>query len=350
MATDQFNNLAGFNKPTSYPALTKPNQSNPVYPGIASTFSSFKKLFPTAPAKQTSNVSGYSQSGTDDVIEGTPEQYAEIIRQKAKEVGVSPSILSSLLKTESSFNPSAARVTPKESSYGMAQININAHPEVTREQAQDPAFAISFAAKRLKGMIDKYGLYEGIQAYNTPGAIGSAQLKQYADKILGQTNYGKEKTSPAIQMTPASQTTYPRLAPSNFQNLGKITTKWGEQTRYEKFHPGVDVANKKGTPIGSFVPGTVTKVITGKKHGQNGYGNQVEVTDQWGNKHRYSHLDQSFVKVGQKINKGQEIGTMGDTGSTYSPSGSGTGTHLDYRIVNSYNQYMNPYTYFKNIT
>ena len=35
-------------------------------------------------------------------------------------------------------------------------------------------------------MIDKYGLYEGVQAYNTPGAIGSQQLIKYADNILSK--------------------------------------------------------------------------------------------------------------------------------------------------------------------
>jgi len=35
----------------------------------------------------------------------------------------------------------------KEDSWGAAQINIPSHPEITREQAQDPTFAIPWAAK-----------------------------------------------------------------------------------------------------------------------------------------------------------------------------------------------------------
>jgi murein DD-endopeptidase MepM/ murein hydrolase activator NlpD len=153
-------------------------------------------------------------------------------------------------------------------------------------------------------------------------------------------------TSGASNSTPA---TLPTLD-SDFTKLGAMTTGWGDSTRYEKFHPAVDIANKPDTPIPTFAQGTVTAVETGKKQGDNGYGNTVIVTDAQGNKHRYSHLHQVYVKIGDQVGKGQEIATMGNSGSTYSPSGKGTGTHLDYRIVDARNKYVNPYNYFKKIT
>ena len=134
---------------------------------------------------------------------------------------------------------------------------------------------------------------------------------------------------------------------TNFNKIGAITTGYGDSTRYEKFHPAIDIANKIGTPVPSFVPGKVTEVVTGKKHGDKGYGNYVIVTDANGDKHRYSHLSQSFVRVGDSIGKGQQIGAIGDTGSTYSNSGKSTGAHLDYRIVDAYGKAVNPYNYLK---
>ena len=59
----------------------------------------------------------------------------------------------------------------------------------TKEVTEKTQVSIDFVAKRLKGMIDKYGLYEGVQAYNTPGAIGSQQLIKYADNILSKAGY-----------------------------------------------------------------------------------------------------------------------------------------------------------------
>ncbi len=134
----------------------------------------------------------------------------------------------------------------------------------------------------------------------------------------------------------------------NLGNIGKVTTPYGGKTAYEQFHGGVDVANKKGTPIPAFANGVVTAVVGGYKNGDNGYGNSVIVTDKNGDKHRYSHLHKSFVVPGQKVSKGQPLAQMGDSGSSYSPSG-GDSSHLDYRVVSAYGQMKNPLTYIKNI-
>lgn len=50
--------------------------------------------------------------------------------------------------------------------------------------------------------------------------------------------------------------------------LGAVTTPFGGQTSYESTHMGVDIANVSGTPIPSFVSGTIVKTVTGKKHGK----------------------------------------------------------------------------------
>lgn len=133
-------------------------------------------------------------------------------------------------------------------------------------------------------------------------------------------------------------------APKNIQGLGPVTTQYGGSTRYEKFHPGVDVANKTGTRIPSSVAGKVSKVVSGKRQGDKGFGNYVEIVDGKGNRHRYSHLNQSFVTVGQAIGAGQPLGAMGKTGSVYSQTG-GDPSHLDYRVWNMYNKNVNPMTF-----
>ena len=133
----------------------------------------------------------------------------------------------------------------------------------------------------------------------------------------------------------------------NLANLGKVTVPYGGQTKWEGFHPGVDIANAKGTPIPAPVSGTITNVVTGKKQGDNGYGNSVTVKDTGGNQHKLSHLDNVFVRPGDRVQAGRPTGTMGNSGSTYSQGGQGDGTHLDYRIVSAYGRYMNPMSYHK---
>ncbi len=123
--------------------------------------------------------------------------------------------------------------------------------------------------------------------------------------------------------------------------LGTVTSSYGSSTRAEKFHPGLDIAANIGTAIKSFTPGTVVEESTGKKQGDAGYGNYVIVKDPEGNLVRYSHLYGVYLPVGATVNKGQQIGTMGNSGQTYSTSG-GTGSHLDLRIKNLYGKYIDP--------
>lgn len=132
-------------------------------------------------------------------------------------------------------------------------------------------------------------------------------------------------------------------------SLGKVTTAPGSSTKFEKFHPGIDIANSMGTPIKSFTNGIVVALEQGKKQGDKGYGNYVIVKDRDGNLHRYSHMNKGYVKVGDAVLTGQEIGEIGNTGSTYSTSG-GDGSHLDYRVVSAYGKYKNPLTYVKNFS
>jgi len=145
---------------------------------------------------------------------------------------------------------------------------------------------------------------------------------------------------------------YPNLVGSVQGSLpglsGPVTTQYGGSTRYEKFHPGIDIAKPMGTPVGAFTPGTVTGVSMGKKQGDPGYGNYVVVTDQYGGQHRYSHLARTYVPIGTQVTKGMVLGTVGNTGQTYSPSGKGTGVHLDYRILDAYKKYINPSSYLAN--
>lgn len=133
-----------------------------------------------------------------------------------------------------------------------------------------------------------------------------------------------------------------------FTNLGKITADFGVPTRYEGAHQGIDIANKRGTPIKAPVTGSVVNVIDNRKPGENNFGNTLTIKDSQGNHHQFNHLHKIHVKPGQIVQKGSHIASMGDTGSAYSPSGNDA-SHLDYRIADSYGKYMNPLTYVKNL-
>lgn len=178
--------------------------------------------------------------------------------------------------------------------------------------------------------------------------VTGISVPQYARRVLALYDKysGGQPMNQSQTRGPAGQ--FPNIAEAMFRSTGKMTTHFGGSTRFEQHHPAVDLAAEPGKPIRAFTPGVVVAKDEGKKQGDKGYGNYVVVKDPYGNLHRYSHLQDSWVKVGQKVFTGDDLGSMGNSGSTYSTSG-GSGTHLDYRIADAAGKYINPMAYLNSI-
>ncbi len=86
-------------------------------------------------------------------------------------------------------------------------------------------------------------------------------------------------------------------------------------------HYGIDIAAKKGTKIKSAATGIVTMAEDDLYY----TGGTIIMDHGHGISTIYSHLENVIVKVGDKINQGDIIGTVGSTGRS-------TGPHLDFRI------------------
>ena len=86
-------------------------------------------------------------------------------------------------------------------------------------------------------------------------------------------------------------------------------------------HYGIDIAAKKGTEIKSSGTGVVTMAEDDLYY----TGGTVIMDHGHGISTIYSHLETVIVSVGDKINQGDIIGTVGSTGRS-------TGPHLDFRV------------------
>lgn len=90
-------------------------------------------------------------------------------------------------------------------------------------------------------------------------------------------------------------------------------------TGEKDFHEGIDIPAPEGTPIVSVSGGVVTYA------GWNdGYGNCVTVRDGQ-HLYLYAHLSRTDVVKGQTVQPGQQIGAVGNTGSS-------TGPHLHFGV------------------
>lgn len=98
------------------------------------------------------------------------------------------------------------------------------------------------------------------------------------------------------------------------------------------YHQGVDLSANAGTPIVASRGGTVTVASY-----SNGAGYYVTINHGDGFSSIYMHMSNYIVSSGQKVNQGQTIGYVGNTGIA-------TGYHLHFGIATG-GSYVNPCNY-----
>jgi len=92
--------------------------------------------------------------------------------------------------------------------------------------------------------------------------------------------------------------------------------------RFWSGHPAIDVSSWTGAPVKAADSGHVVLATTGWN---NGYGNHVIIDHGNGFVSLYAHLNSFYVRVGENVTRGQQIGTVGNTGNS-------TGPHLHLEI------------------
>ena len=102
------------------------------------------------------------------------------------------------------------------------------------------------------------------------------------------------------------------------QDAFQITSDFGSQyntigKKRNAPHNGIDILAPEGTPVLAIADGVVFRSRLNRKFGEeikikHAVGTQDEIRAQ------YTHLDARLVKVGEKVRRGQIIGTVGKTG------------------------------------
>lgn len=112
-----------------------------------------------------------------------------------------------------------------------------------------------------------------------------------------------------------------------------ISSYFGPRKKVDKtpgFHYGLDLAALSGTIVKSAIDGKVVEAGPAA-----GYGNTIVV--QHKNKKyktRYAHLNAIGVRVGQLVNRGQKIGTVGNTGLVRSSGKDPSHLHFEVMVGN----------------
>ncbi len=118
----------------------------------------------------------------------------------------------------------------------------------------------------------------------------------------------------------------PAIQPIENEDLARTASGYGYRMHpiYEimKFHQGMDYTAPVGTPVFATGTGTVERAVRSRR----GSGNQVVIDHGYGFKSVYSHLNDIEVWKGRRVERGEIIGTVGNTGLSAGP-------HLHYEVL-----------------
>lgn len=120
------------------------------------------------------------------------------------------------------------------------------------------------------------------------------------------------------------QLSYLECRPDYTPTTGQITSYFGYRihpiTKRRSMHDGLDFGADRGTTIKAAGSGVVTFSGT-----NGGYGKTIVISHGYGYKTVYAHNNSNKVSVGDKVEKGQKIGEVGNTGRS-------TGPHLHFEV------------------
>ncbi|MDL2262405.1 M23 family metallopeptidase, partial [Bacteroidales bacterium OttesenSCG-928-I21] len=132
----------------------------------------------------------------------------------------------------------------------------------------------------------------------------------------------------------------PVLQPIHVNELTRLSSLFGYRQHpilgIVQIHKGIDLTAPQGTPVYASGEGVVVGID--KNNYRSGYGNSILIDHGVdGLSSRYAHLHTIEVKKGQKVKRGERIGTVGNTGLSTAP-------HLHYEILKN-NAAINPLRY-----
>ncbi|MDB9459478.1 M23 family metallopeptidase [Dolichospermum circinale CS-1225] len=137
---------------------------------------------------------------------------------------------------------------------------------------------------------------------------------KFAEKVVTKTDIPGKNTGKI--------TGYP------LPNTTSVTLGYGWNyhpvTKEAVFHSGVDLLAPVGTPVVAIAPGIV---VFAKEQGS--YGKLVIINHADGLQSRYAQLDGIKVTLGQKVNQGHVLGTVGTTGQ---PTSIQPHLHFEIRV------------------
>ena len=179
-------------------------------------------------------------------------------------------------------------------------------------------------------------LYNNSRYVNLIGNI-STDLERLAKKLVVQSKSFDEVIIMA-ENKEKRLAARPSIQPISIKDLRRFGSAFGMRIHpilnIPKMHEGIDLTCPTGTKVFASADGIVTE----SGYASGGYGNKIEIDHGYGYKTIYGHFSRLLVIKGQKVQRGEVIGLVGNTGLS-------KGSHLHYEVsVNG--KKVNPFNFY----
>ena len=200
------------------------------------------------------------------------------------------------------------------------------------QDRDDNIYRVIFEAEPVPGSLREAGIggidrYENLKGYTNEDLVVETSKK--IDAILGQLHAQSKSFDDLFTMAKNKEqmlSCIPAIQPVKNNDLRRTGSYFGTRMdpfyKVRKFHEGMDFTAAVGTEV--YATGNGTVDFAGRD-GTGGFGNEIIIDHGYTYRTVYAHLSRIFVKEGQKIQRGQVIGYVGNTGKSTSP-------HLHYEV------------------
>lgn len=169
--------------------------------------------------------------------------------------------------------------------------------------------------------------YSNLEGYKSSDLLIKTSKK--LDKLTKQIYIQSKSFDEVMDMASKKEqmlASIPSIMPVKSEDLKRISSGFGIRMhpilKIRKMHEGQDFTAPTGTEIFATGNGTISKVE--KK--RFGFGYHVIVDHGYGYETIYAHMSKISVRPGQKVQRGDILGLVGNTGSSTAP-------HLHYEVV-----------------
>jgi len=149
------------------------------------------------------------------------------------------------------------------------------------------------------------------------------QMRSDIERLQSEAMSREESLSELEKLLKAKKNMLTHI-PSIWPVMGWVTSPFGFRTNpftgLTQMHEGLDISNRVGTSVIAPANGIISDVGN-----DIALGRVIVIFHGFGMTTRYGHLNKVFVKVGQRVKRGDKIAEVGMTGKT-------TGPHLHYEV------------------